>query len=269
MKITTKQIQNIINEELDKVLLEIKADHIGNTHIKFYYDQIKKFIKNNYQKISDPQDLQDFKQKVITNLDNMDLLPSFFGMFRALVYFDEKAEGELERRAEIYENFLDADEEGQKEIIASDLYNELEILYNNKDTKDRVTQALQSGPWMREKYQAGPRGNTSEAHLIVKDTEGWIGWFLTTKLDYEEGTFDMNFSNVSLFYNKSQQLWKLGETDEEGQGGGKTINWYGHRVPGPMDIEEIIVTATWWFELYKYNISGVWQGAATRLGLTQ
>ena len=46
MKITTKQIQNIINEELDKVLLEIKADHIGNTHIKFYYDQIKKFIKN-------------------------------------------------------------------------------------------------------------------------------------------------------------------------------------------------------------------------------
>ena len=110
---------------------------------------------------------------------------------------------------------------------------------------------------MRGKYYAGSRDKISEAHLIVKDTEGWIGWFLTTKLDYEEG-FDANFSNVSLIYNKSSQLWELEETDEEGQDGGKTINRYGYHVPGPMDIEEIIVAATWWFDIYKDNISRIY-----------
>ena len=125
MKITTQQIKQIISEELNKLLYEEEDNseilrqamikNIRDNDFDKYYDQIKQFILNHYQKIQDPQALQDFKQKVLPNLDNIDTLPSFFGQFRSFVYFDEEDE-EYEKQAQEIEEFLDA--EDQKSFLA-------------------------------------------------------------------------------------------------------------------------------------------------------
>ena len=114
MKITTKQIKQIINEELDQVLNEeSKIDKQRNLLLRFvkvddYYSKIKQFIKANYQKIQDPEMLQGFNQKLIPRLNtsNKEEIASAFELLRSLVYFD----GELEETAEEFEEFLVAED---------------------------------------------------------------------------------------------------------------------------------------------------------------
>ena len=118
MKITTQQIKQIINEELDKLLYEQEDSNEilrqammkskSDYDINDYYEKIKIFIHNHYEKIPDPEVLQKFKQSVLPNLDNIDTLPSFFGQFRSFVYFDE--ESYEEKEALEIENFLDAED---------------------------------------------------------------------------------------------------------------------------------------------------------------
>lgn len=126
MKITTQQIKQIINEELNKLLYEQDNNDvlrqalekkITDKDVAKFYKGIVVFIKQNYQKIQDPQALQDFKQKVLPNLDNIDTLPSFFGQFRSFVYFDEETESNEEKTALKIEEFLDAGKDKKSFII--------------------------------------------------------------------------------------------------------------------------------------------------------
>ena len=110
MKITTKQIKQIINEELDQVLNEeSKTDKQRKLLLRFvkvddYYNKIKQFIKANYQKIQDSEMLQSFDQKLIPrlNTNNKEEIASAFQLLRSVVYFDE----DLEDSAEEFEEFF-------------------------------------------------------------------------------------------------------------------------------------------------------------------
>ena len=130
MKITTQQIKQIISEELDKLLYEeedsseilrqammkSKSDY----DINDYYEKIKIFIDNHYEKIPDPQTLQEFEQKILPRLDiNKEEIAPAFDQFRSFVYFNEETDpdGEFETEAQEIENFLDA--EDQKSLLVN------------------------------------------------------------------------------------------------------------------------------------------------------
>ena len=130
MKITTQQIKQIISEELDKLLYEeedsneiLRQAMMKNESdhgINDYYEKIKTFIYNHYEKIPDPQTLQEFEEKVLPRLDiNKEEIAPAFGQFRSFVYFDEKTDpdGEFETKAQEIENFLDA--EDQKSFLVN------------------------------------------------------------------------------------------------------------------------------------------------------